>query len=263
MRMIANREGYRTLPVPPAIGGRFSALTPVGLFPAACAGIKVKGLVAGAKREMDGFFSDDLQATDVAPLMFAGLHHAAYVAGWGRIAVLMPYAAGLKDFGAWFAQLWAESLGKEMSRGGERVNHGQTPIAALGATDQHSQIQLFSEGPRNKVITFIETEKFRRDLKVPQPYPDTEGVSYLGGHSFSEIIHVERRATAEALRDRSRPNGTIFIPEISPETVGGLMAFFMLATAAAGELLDVNAYDQPGVEGGKKIMYRLLGRPGF
>lgn len=261
LRQIADREGYRTLPVPKDIGGRFSALTTVGLFPAACAGIDAAGLVAGAREERDAFAKAAAGAS--APLLFAGLHHDAYVRRGQRIDVLMPYADGLKEFGAWFRQLWAESLGKKRSRNGMTVHHGMTPIAALGATDQHSQIQLYNEGPADKVVTFIEVDRFRKDFTVPNPYPDLEGVAYMAGRSFTEIIHAERAATALSLAKNGRPNGTIHIGKITPETIGALMFFFMIATAAAAELLDIDAYDQPGVEGGKKAMYAMLGRKGY
>lgn len=261
LRQIADREGYRTLPVPGRIGGRFSALTTVGLFPAACAGVDVAGLVAGAKDELDAFAASP--AGTSPPLLFAGLHHDAYSRRGQRISVLMPYADSLKEFGAWFRQLWAESLGKKRSRSGMAVHHGMTPVAALGATDQHSQIQLYVEGPVDKVVTFIEVKDFRDDFVVPNPYPDLEGTAYMAGHSLSEIVHAERAATALALARNGRPNGTVVIPRIAPDTVGGMMAFFMLATAAAAEMLDIDAYDQPGVEDGKKAMYAMLGRKGY
>jgi glucose-6-phosphate isomerase len=261
LRQIADREGYRTLPVPQRIGGRFSALTTVGLFPAACAGIDAAALVRGAKAERDAFARTPAGVS--GPMLFAGLQHAAYARRGQRVSVLMPYADGLKDMGAWYRQLWAESLGKKRSRSGMVVHHGMTPVAALGATDQHSQIQLYNEGPADKVVTFIEVDSFRKDFVVPNPFPDLEGVAYMAGHTFEEIIHAEREATALSLAKNGRPSGTIHIPAIAPGAVGSLMMFFMLATAAAAELLDIDAYDQPGVEEGKKAMYALLGRKGF
>jgi len=258
LRTIADREGYRTLPVPNDIGGRFSALTPVGLFPAACAGIDVAGLVRGAGKIRDRFLSIPMSGNNV--LNYCAVHYLGYSKRGQRIHVLMPYAARLDLLGDWYRQLWAESLGKRLSRRGREVNHGPTPVAALGATDQHSQIQLYNEGPDDKIVTFIEVERPRSDFIVPKPYPDLEGIAYLGGQRFSAILDAERRATAQALAANGRPSGTIAIPSISPETVGGLMMFFMLATAAMGELLDVNAYDQPGVEAGKKAMDKMLGR---
>jgi len=261
LRQIAGREGYRTLPVPADIGGRFSALTTVGLFPAACAGIPIKELIAGAKEVRDAFFGQPPDKN--MPLLFAGLHYEAYVRRTQHISVLMPYADGLKEFGAWFRQLWAESLGKKHDRRGKIVFHGLTPVAALGATDQHSQIQLYNEGPLDKIVTFLEVGSFRDVFIVPDAYPDIEGTTYMAGHSFEEIIHAERRATALALAKNGRPSGTLLIPAITSRAIGGLMLFFQLATAAMGELLDIDVYDQPGVEEGKKAMYAILGRRGY
>lgn len=259
LRKIADLEGYRTLPVPGAIGGRFSVLTPVGLFPIACAGIDVSGLVAGAREERDAFL--EVEALNNAPLFFAGLQWEAGKSRNQRITVLMPYSESLKEVGAWFRQLWAESLGKKLDRRGQIVYRGFTPVAALGATDQHSQIQLFNEGPMDKTITFIEVKKFANGkLKVPNAYPDLPGAAFMTGHTFEAIIHAERAATAQALTGNGRPNGTLTIPSVDAKSVGSLLFFFMLATAAAAELLDVNAYDQPGVESGKQAMHDLLGR---
>ena len=260
LREIADREGYRTLPVPGGIGGRYSVLTPVGLFPAACAGLDIEGLIAGAAALREEFAA--AAPEENAPLLFAGLQHEAYFAG-ERITVLMPYAEALREFAFWFRQLWAESLGKKNDRTGRVVRHGFTPVAALGATDQHSQIQLYNEGPADKTVTFLEVERFRADFAVPKPYPRLEGVAYMAGHKMSAIIHAEREATARALAKSGRPNATIRIPEISAATMGALIMFFMIATAAAAELLEVNAYDQPGVEDGKRMMYAILGRRGY
>lgn len=261
LRLLAQREGYAVLPVPRDIGGRFSALTPVGLFPAACAGIDVGGLLAGAGDALEDFWSAPVGEN--GPLMHAGLHYDAYVRRFQHISVLMPYAAKLEDFAFWFQQLWAESLGKKYDRGDREVHHGLTPVAALGATDQHSQLQLYNEGPADKIVTMIEVERFRADFAVPTPFKDVEGVAYMGGRRFSEIIRGECAATASALAHHGRPSGTLHIREITPKSVGALMMFFMLATAAMGELLNVNAYDQPGVEQGKRTLYALLGRKGY
>lgn len=261
LREIAKREGYRTLPVPDDIGGRWSALTPVGLFPAACADISVNDLVRGAKKVRDRFLVAPAVRNDV--LKFAGVHYTAYVKQGRNITVLMPYATRLDQFGMWFRQLWAESLGKKKDRGGRTVRVGLTPVAALGATDQHSQIQLYNEGPDDKLITFIDVEKMREDYIVPKPYPDLEGVAYFGKHSFSRILEAERWATAHALAENGKPNGTIHVSEINGENLGGLMMFFMLATSVMGELLDVDAYNQLGVEKGKKAISAVLGREGY
>lgn len=261
LRGIADEEGYRTLPVPDGIGGRFSALTPVGLFPAACAGISVKKLIEGADVALSHALKAPVRTN--GPIRFAAHHFDGYMKREKYLTVLMPYSSELKGLGAWFRQLWAESLGKKLSRKGKLVQHGLTPIAALGATDQHSQMQLYSEGPNDKMFTFIEVEKFAHDMTVPNPYPKNEGTAYMKGIRFSEIIHAERLATAHALAENGRPNGTMTIPKVDAHSVGALMMFFMVATAAMAELLDIDAYDQPGVEDGKKAMYSLLGRKGF
>ncbi|MEK9152889.1 MAG: glucose-6-phosphate isomerase, partial [Patescibacteria group bacterium] len=188
--------------------------------------------------------------------LFAGLHWSLARRDNRRVTVLMPYAQGLRELADWFRQLWAESLGK-------RADRGFTPVAALGAADQHSQLQLWTEGPADAVVTFVEVEKFKNNFSVPKAWPDMEGVAYMAGHSFEEILHAERAATAMALTKNGRPNGTLSIPAITPGSLGALMYMFMLATAVAGEIMELNAYDQPGVEGMKRALYALLGRKGY
>ena len=174
----------------------------------------------------------------------------------------MPYSSQLAEFGKWFRQLWAESLGKKISSTDDE-GVGPTPIASLGATDQHSQVQLYMEGPLDKTITFIEVKKFDQDVRIPKTAKDIESFAYLAGVPLSRIIHAERAATAEALHMAQRPNMTLTIPHVSPETVGALCLFFEIATGIAGCLYGINTYNQPGVETGKKAMYRILGRPGY
>lgn len=256
LRAIAEREGYATLEIPAAIGGRFCVFTAAALFPAACAGIDINKLAAGAAAAKKDLLTIDAEKN--VALMFAGLQHDAYRQK-RRVTVLMPYAERLRGLAFWFRQLWAESLGKQLDRGGKVVNHGLTPVAALGATDQHSQIQLYNEGPDDKTVTFIEVDAFREKLRVPKAFADMPAVAAMTGHSFEKIIHAERLATAQALAMNGRANGTLHIPKISPETIGSLMFAFMAATAALGELLDIDVYDQPGVEAGKKAMMDLLG----
>ncbi|MFH1089037.1 MAG: hypothetical protein V1716_01270 [Candidatus Uhrbacteria bacterium] len=228
-------QGYCVLPHPKNIGGRFSVLSIVGLFPVACGGVDIKGLLAGAQT---------VDYTEAAK--FSALQYLNYQKG-RSINVLMPYSDRLSQMPFWFRQLWAESLGKN--------GHGPTPIAALGAVDQHSQIQLYNDGPNNKTITFIEVEKFSASLKVPKGLPSIE---YAAGKDLSDLLHAERKGTAAALTKGKKPNATIFIPTISPESLGALCQFFMVATAYAGELFGVNTYNQPGVEEGKKRAKKLL-----
>lgn len=236
---LAEREGYAMLPVPENVGGRFSVLSDVGLFPLACAGIPIERMLRGASQ-------DHWEAAE----RFAELQYASDTKRNQRIHVLMPYASGLKEFAFWYRQIWAESLGKE--------GKGPTPVAALGATDQHSQIQLYNEGPNDKTVTFIKVEKFATSSRIPTDIANIEALSYLAKKSLQDVIHAELSGTATALADHGRPNATITIPSISPESVGALFLFIEIATAIAGELYHVNAYNQPGVEAGKKATKKLL-----
>lgn len=258
LRAIADREGYRALPVPRAIGGRFSALTTVGLLAVECAGIDGKALLHGAERVLLDFI--ERAPKENGPLLFAGLQTDAHQLRGQSVVVLMPYASRLRQFGNWFRQLWAESLGKRRTRRGKPVHSGQTPVAALGATDQHSQLQLWNEGPADTVVTFIDHGAFDGDLVVPNAYPKLSGVAFLGKKSLSRINRAERESTALALTEHGKPHGTLRLGRIDAASLGGLMMFFMLATAAAGELLDIDAFDQPGVESMKRTMFRMLGR---
>lgn len=260
LRAIADREGYATLPVPRNVGGRFSVFTEVGAFPLLAGGINVEELWKGAAAE-DALFWKTTPLRNL-PMLYAGLQYLLYRKG-RRVSVLMPYAERLSLVGQWYRQLWAESLGKKTDRHRNRVHAGMTPVAAVGPADQHSQIQLYNEGPNDKIITFIEVDEALRDFRIPDPFPDVEGISYFAGLRFRDIVHAERKGTAEALVENRRPNGTLTLPELSGQSVGRLLQMFMIATAVMGELMDVNAFDQPGVEAGKQAMYRILGRKGY
>ena len=260
LRTIADREGYACLPVPGNVGGRFSVFTEVGAFPLLAGGINVDELWKGAAAE-DAAFWRNAPLSNV-PMLYAGLQWLLYRRG-KTVSVLMPYAKRLQLVGQWYRQLWAESLGKKSDRHRNRVHVGPTPVAAVGPADQHSQIQLYNEGPADKIVTFVEADDFGVDERLPEPWPDIEGVAYFAGHTLKEIVHAERKATADALAENRRPNGTLSLPDLSGKSVGALMQALMCATAVAGELWDVNAFDQPGVETGKRNMYHLLGRKGY
>jgi glucose-6-phosphate isomerase len=176
---------------------------------------------------------------------------------------MMPYADSLKYFADWYAQLWAESLGKCRLRDGTPAKTGQTPVKALGVTDQHSQVQLYTEGPDDKVITFLTVGKYRKSITIPVACEEFSDVAFLSGHTLGELISVEHSATEYALLKSAKPSWTIELPEVNAYTVGQLMYFFQMMTAYAGELLDIDAFDQPGVEEGKNAAYALLGRNGF
>lgn len=254
---IAQFEGTKTFFIPKNVGGRFSVLSPVGLLPAALVGIDIVELLAGAKY-MDNICQNESIWENPAYLN-ATLQYLAYQDG-KKISVMLPYSSALKYFADWYVQLWAESLGKKMNRDGMLINVGPTPLKAVGATDQHSQVQLFMGGPNDKVIIFLEVENFRKTVEIPYMYSDIPGLSYLGGHTMNELINVEKQATELALTKNQRLNCTIKIPEINEFTLGQLIQFFELQTAFAGELFNINAFDQPGVELGKEFTYGILGR---
>ncbi|MBV9881359.1 MAG: glucose-6-phosphate isomerase [Gemmatirosa sp.] len=257
LRPVATKERIEALDIPPNVGGRFSVLTPVGLLPAALIGIDVARLMEGAEDMRRRCESDELESNPAG--VFALLQWLAHERHGKGIHVLMPYADPLRDFAAWFVQLWAESLGKVRKDG---THVGPTPLAALGATDQHSQVQLFMEGPADKTITFIEVAGRGALAPIPSLYADVPDLAYLGGHSLGELLDAERRATAGALATRGRPNMTMTVDAVDPWHVGALIFLLELATAYAGSLYDIDAFDQPGVELGKQFTYAILGRPG-
>jgi glucose-6-phosphate isomerase len=257
LRPLAQRLGVPALDIPASVGGRFSVLTPVGTLPAALIGIDVKQLLDGA-----GAMAKRCEAADLAgnPAgVYALLQWLADTELRKSVAVFMPYSDPLRDFAAWFVQLWAESLGKKRKDG---TSVGSTPIAALGATDQHAQVQLFMEGPADKTVTFVAVEHRATDVRIPAGFPDVKELGYLTGHSLGELIDIEQRATAGALAARGRPNMTIRLDRVDAAHVGELMMFLEIATAYAGQLYEIDAFNQPGVELGKQFAYALLGRPG-
>lgn len=257
---IAQKEGLTTFIVPDGVGGRFSELCPVGLLAAAVTGIDIRELLAGAAY-MDGICSEPEVRKNPAYLL-ATLQYLAMQRGC-NISVLMPYADSLKYMADWYAQLWAESLGKRTDRNGRIVHAGQTPVKALGVTDQHSQVQLYIEGPFDKVLTFLGVDRYRTVTHIPVGYTDIPDVSFLCGHTQNELIRAEQSATEYAVMKSGHLSHTITLPEVNAFTVGQLLYMFEVMTAFAGELLDINAFDQPGVEEGKNATYALLGKPGY
>ena len=250
---LALENNYTLIEHKANIGGRFSVLSAVGLFPAIFAGIDVKGLLKGAQEVEETHRKKGAQHP-VA--LFAAHHYLAYK-NKKTIHVLMPYAQRLSNFGKWYLQLWAESLGKHS----RQSSVGPTPVAVLGTVDQHSQIQLYNDGPNNKVVTFLEVESFRKKARVPNEAKQHEDLAYLAGVSFSDMMHSSYFGTAKALTKHQRPNGTIYIKNISPESLGALFQFYELATVYLGLLFNINPFDQPGVEEGKiQIRKRLQKR---
>ena len=253
---IAQREGYETFYIPDGVGGRFSELCPVGLIAAAVTGIDIRGLIAGAKDMDQRCASDD--AYQNPALMYAGLMVLAMRHGV-NMSVMMPYADSLKLMADWYAQLWAESLGKNETLDGEKCHVGQTPIKTLGVTDQHSQLQLYTEGPFDKALTFLKVESFRATTAIPHGCDDIPTIAFLGGKSHNQLIEAERKGTEYALYKSGRMSQTITLPEVNANTVGQLIYFFELVTAYSGALLNINTFNQPGVEESKIAAYAVMG----
>jgi glucose-6-phosphate isomerase len=252
LQEISSRDDLTVLPIPEDVGGRFSVLTPVGLLPAAVAGLEVEALLTGATRCVDEV---NEQRAEHPAVTGAAMHYLMDTARGRNIRVMLTYADALERLAAWFVQLWAESLGKD--------GKGSTPHSAVGTTDQHSQVQLYMEGPQDKVVEIVEVEDHPRDLPIPSAYEDLDGVGYLGGHTMAELLNVECDATRKALTEAGRPNSTIKLGAVNEENLGYLFQALEVQTAIAGSLYGVNAFDQPGVEAGKQITYSRMGRPGY
>jgi glucose-6-phosphate isomerase len=261
LRELARREGIATLDVPPAIGGRFSVLSPVGLLPAALVGIDIEALLEGARQAIERAESADLLQNPAA--LYAALHWVADRDLGAPINVLMPYSDRLREFGEWYRQLWAESLGKREDRQGKTVHVGPTPLVAIGATDQHSQVQLFMEGPFDKVITFVAVERMEEQVPIPERADLPPDLAYLPGHSLGELLRAEFEATATALAQSGRMSCTLRFPDLSARTLGEAIMFFQLATGFAGAWYGIDPFNQPGVELGKRLTYAAMGRPGY
>ncbi len=260
LRDIVNAEGYRTLEVPPGVGGRFSVLSAVGLFSAGMCGIDIDAIMEGA-RDMDKRCQEpDLMKNPAA--MLAAIHYILNQRG-KSMSVMMPYSNALYSLADWFRQLWAESLGKQHGLKKKNIFTGQTPIKALGATDQHSQIQLYREGPNDKIITFLEVERFSSKVTIPDSMKDVESLRYLAGSNFQTLINSEKLGTEYALLESQRPTMTVTFPRISPETVGQFIYLYEVATSYMGGLLEINTYDQPAVQLGKDATYALMGKTGY
>jgi len=261
LRIIAEREDLEDFIIPGNVGGRFSVFTPVGLLPAALMGIDLEELLDGAAY-MDSRTSGADLMTNPAYVAGALLFLADKLRG-RHITVMMSYSDSLYDIADWFRQLWAESLGKKNSLGGQEVFTGLTPVKALGVTDQHSQTQLYMEGPFDKSTVFLAVEKFAEQCPIPKLYGDLPDLAYLGGNSLADLFQAERLATEDAMLQAGRPSMTLTLPEVNPFTVGQLLYLLEVQTAFTGGLYNIDPFDQPGVELGKKLTYGLMGREGF
>ena len=260
LRRIADEAGFRTLTVPDGVGGRFTVLSAVGLFSAAVCGIDIDSLLAGA-RDMDARVScEDFYKNPAA--INAAINYHFYMTG-KRNSVIMPYCYALKDMADWYRQIWAESLGKSVDLDGNEVHIGPTPIKALGATDQHSQVQLYREGPNDKLFTFLLVENFGSDLLIG-PAPDcAPELAYLAGKKTGALLNNEKLATEYALLHDKRPCLTVTFPQVNAYAVGQFICLFEVTTSLVGALFNINPYDQPAVELGKEATFALMGKQGM
>lgn len=260
LRKIVNEAGFRTLEVPDGVGGRWSVLSPVGLLSAAVCGIDIENLLAGA-RDMDQRVSrTDFFANPAA--LNAAINWHYYNTG-KRISVMFPYAWRLKDLSDWYRQLWAESLGKTKNLKGVDVYVGPTPVNALGTTDQHSQVQLYREGPNDKIFTFLQVKQFDRDIVIGPSPESTPELNYLAGKQMSRLLNSEKLGTEYALLHDKRPCMTVLFDQVNAFTIGQFIYLFEATTSLAGLLFDINAYDQPAVELGKEATFALMDQPGY
>ncbi|MBA2662951.1 MAG: glucose-6-phosphate isomerase [Bradymonadaceae bacterium] len=260
LRALANTMGLEAFEVPPNVGGRFSVLTNVGLVPLALAGYPLAELLAGARHVREAALQDDV--ADNLVMQLTAEHFLLLERGIDQV-VMMSYSDQLLSMVDWYRQIWAESLGKAVDRSGRQVNIGTTPIKAWGVVDQHSQVQLYMEGPNDKHVIFVEVTHFDVDLRIPEEPALPDSLSYLAGRTLSEVLHAELAGTRAGLTNVGRPTSRFVFERLHPRAIGAFIFCWELVTAMMGELLDIDAFDQPGVELGKKIAHGLLGREGF
>lgn len=257
LQALRDKYELHALTMPSNVGGRFSVFSAVGLFPAAMVGIEIDALLDGAA-EMDGQCRSRELSTNPA-YQRAAFQFLAYLKKGKVMSVLMPYADSLSLVSDWYRQLWAESLGKSRKEGDRTIRVGQTPIKALGVTDQHSQLQLYLEGPNDKIVTIIDVGHMRHKIKMPKGILPAGQAEYLGGKSMGELLQAECKATAGALREARRPVLHIRMDEVNAFSMGELLYMFELETAMTAQLLGVDAYDQPAVERIKVLTRKFLG----
>lgn len=257
LQAVADAYNLKQFTVPPNVGGRFSVFSPVGTLPAAMVGIDLDELREGCAA-MDRRCSSPNLRENPAYLR-AAVQYLADTKKGKVMSVMMPYADGLVDVADWYRQLWAESLGKRLSLDGQEVSAGQTPLKALGVTDQHSQVQLFREGPNNKLINVIEVRRFDTTVRIPRVLTAVSALDYLRGSSMNRLLAAELRGTIDALKLSQRPVSRIILPRLSAHAVAQLLYLLEVETAMAGRLYNVQTFDQPAVEEGKRIARRLMG----
>ncbi len=260
LRQLSDQEGYKTFVVPDDVGGRFSVFSAVGLLPFALVGIDIDEMLKGVRDMNEALLNENIFENIAA--QNALIHYLMETKKGKNLSVMMPYSSRLKFVSDWYVQLWAESLGKEVDKKGKKVNVGPTPLKALGATDQHSQIQLYNEGPNDKLINFVRVGEFDTNLEIPKIFEYT-GIGYLGGKTVNELMNAEADSTRVALADYKRPTVTITLPKVNGYYLAQLLYMLEVQTAIAGELYNIDTFNQPGVEQAKNYTYALMGRVGY
>ncbi|NOZ01567.1 MAG: glucose-6-phosphate isomerase [Deltaproteobacteria bacterium] len=255
LRAMASSAGCATLDVPPLVGGRFSVLTPVGLFPLAMAGHDIARILEGARRVIDGVKGPD---RSMQPTIRSAVHHIGLMHQGVSVRVLWAYCDRLASFGDWFCQLWAESLGKV----GESGRVGQTPLRAVGSTDQHSLLQLFMEGPREHCLTFLRVGGPWPHLEVPDMTALAPALGEFAGKDLKDVLDALGKGTMAALLEEQLPLVDMQVPDLDEESLGALFMHFEVETALIGYVLGIDPFDQPGVETGKLFAHGLMGRTG-
>lgn len=253
LRALARQENLPTLPVPPKVGGRYSVLTAVGLLPLAVAGVDIRALLDGAGANAARCDNDD--PADNPALELAGAFYLLDTRKAKRLSILMPYVHALRLFGDWYRQLWAESLGK---RDADGIPAGTLPVPALGAVDQHSQLQMYLESRHDKVFTFIALGEWRQRVAIPLSATERTAFPYLEGKTLNDVIDAEFRATRQVITDYGHPNLTLNLPQLDARTLGELIDLYQRTTVYAGLLYGIDPLDQPAVEAGKQLAVKYL-----
>ena len=252
LKKLATEKGWPTYSVPDGVGGRFSIFCDVGLALAACIGFDIKAFLNGAQAMDKACQQEDVWKNPA--MLNAALKFIASEKYGRDIEVMMPYGDYLKSVSEWYIQLLAESLGKQFNKEGKEVCYGRTPVVAVGTTDMHAQTQQHQEGKLNKIVQFIRIEKWENDLIIPNVFPEAQKLSDISGVTMGQALEVARESNADALASNHRFNACFTLPELTPYHLGELLYMLAMSIAYEGEMADVDAFNQPGVEAYKRIM---------
>jgi glucose-6-phosphate isomerase len=255
LRRLCDREHLASLPLPPKVGGRYSVLSPVGLLPLAAVGVDIVGLLDGAAHNAARCQSPD--SAENPALELAALYYLLDHAHGKRVSIMMPYVNRLQLLVDWYCQLWAESLGKRRDTTGQDPA-GTLPVRAMGAIDQHSQLQMYLESRPDKMFTFLELARWEHDAVIPLDDAARAAFPYLHDRSLAEVIHAEFRATRQVISEAGHPNLTIALPALDAPVLGQLIDLYQRVTVYAATLYGVNPLDQPSVEKGKRLAMQYL-----